>query len=87
MNREATALGVPVYSIFRGKIGAVDHYLAEQGRLVLLETVEDVRTKIKAVRRERSRQHLNGSNSPALETIVRDLVSIVESRGISCGTN
>ncbi len=80
MNREAAAMGVPVYSIFRGKIGAVDHYLAEQGRLVLLETVEDVRTKIKAVRRERPRQLLNGSNSPALETIVRDIVSIVEGR-------
>jgi uncharacterized protein len=78
MNREAAALGVPVYSIFRGKIGAVDHYLAEQGRLVLLETVEDIRTKVKAVRRERSWQHLNGSNSPALETIVRNIVSIVE---------
>jgi len=24
MNREAAALGVPVYSIFRGKSGAVD---------------------------------------------------------------
>jgi uncharacterized protein len=34
MNREAAALGVPVYSIFRGTIGAVDHYLAETGRLV-----------------------------------------------------
>ena len=28
MNREAAALGVPVYSIFRGKIGAVDRYLS-----------------------------------------------------------
>jgi predicted glycosyltransferase len=45
MNREAAALGVPVYSIFRGGIGAVDRYLAENGRLTLLETVEDVRTK------------------------------------------
>src|ERR1039458_4176378 len=27
MNREAAALGVPVYSIFRGEIGAVDRYL------------------------------------------------------------
>ena len=26
MNREAAALGVPVYSIFRGKLGAVDRY-------------------------------------------------------------
>ena len=78
MNREAAALGVPVYSIFRGKIGAVDSYLADQGRLVLLETVEDVRTKIKAVRREPHTQRLSGENSPALETIVQNIISIVE---------
>jgi uncharacterized protein len=77
MNREAAALGVPVYSIFRGKIGAVDRYLADRGRLILLETVEDVRTKIKAVRREQ-KQRLSGENSPALETIVRNIISIVE---------
>ena len=49
MNREAAALGVPVYSIFRGKIGAVDKYLAENGRLILIETVEDVRSRIRPV--------------------------------------
>lgn len=80
MNREAAALGVPVYSIFRGKIGAVDAYLADQGRLVLLETVEDVRTKIKILRRDPHKQHLNGGNSPALDTIVRNIISIVESK-------
>jgi uncharacterized protein len=78
MNREAAAMGVPVYSIFRGKIGAVDHYLAEQGRLVLIETAEDVQSKIKAVRRQRSTPSLNGANSPALETIVSNIISIVE---------
>ena len=46
MNREAAALGVPVYSIFRGTIGAVDSYLAERGRLTLIENVEEVRSKI-----------------------------------------
>jgi predicted glycosyltransferase len=46
MNREAAALGVPVYSIFRGKLGAVDKYLAEQGRMTLIETSQDVHTKI-----------------------------------------
>lgn len=80
MNREAAALGVPVYSIFRGKIGAVDAYLADQGRLVLLETVEDVRTKIKILRRDPHKQHLNGENSPALDTIVQNIISIVESK-------
>jgi uncharacterized protein len=46
MNREAAALGVPVYSIFQGKIGAVDRYLAEQGRMTLIQNVQDVHTKL-----------------------------------------
>lgn len=46
MNREAAALGIPVYSIFRGTIGAVDRSLAAQRRLVLIETPADVETKI-----------------------------------------
>jgi predicted glycosyltransferase len=46
MNREAAALGVPVYSIFQGKIGAVDQYLSETGRLVLLQSVDDIPKKI-----------------------------------------
>ena len=53
MNREAAALGVPVYSVFRGRIGAVDQYLASQGRLVLLDSIEDVQTKIVIARRNR----------------------------------
>lgn len=83
MNREAAALGVPVYSIFRGKIGAVDRYLANQGRLVLLETVEDVRTKIKAVRRDWHNQQLNKENKLALETIVGNIVSILEPKTVA----
>jgi hypothetical protein len=77
MNREAAAMGVPVYSIFRGKIGAVDRYLADQGRMVLLETVEDVRSKIKATRREQSEKRASQANSPALETIVRNIESLL----------
>jgi predicted glycosyltransferase len=46
MNREAAALGIPVYSIFRGPTGAVDIHLAHQKRLTLIETVEDVDQKI-----------------------------------------
>jgi len=53
MNREAAALNVPVYSIFRGKIGAVDQYLSNTGRLTLIEKPEDVRTKVKVVRRDK----------------------------------
>jgi uncharacterized protein len=77
MNREAGALGVPVYSVFRGNIGAVDRYLSEQGRLVLLETIQDVHTKIRVERRSRplSPQKEGGST---LSTIVEQIIEIVE---------
>lgn len=78
MNREAAALGVPVYSIFRGKIGAVDHHLADTGRLVLLERPEDVRSKVKLVRRRQgTRPHAN--HQPALQTIVAQVGRLLES--------
>ena len=33
MNREAAALGVPVYTTFRGRLGGVDEALMREGRL------------------------------------------------------
>ncbi len=77
MNREAAALGVPVYSIFRGKIGAVDRYLAGNGRLVLLESVEDIYTKIVLKRREQARRDLP-AESTALRNISDAIISIAE---------
>ncbi len=53
MNREAAALGVPVYSIFRGTIGAVDQQLEAEGRLVLIKSAEEVHQRVKLVRRTR----------------------------------
>lgn len=53
MNREAAAVGVPVYSIFRGSIGAVDKYLQQSGRLFLVESAEDVMRKIRLEKRPR----------------------------------
>jgi predicted glycosyltransferase len=79
MNREAAALGVPVYSIFRGKIGAVDRYLANSGRLVLVESVDDIRAKIALDRRRRPAASEIG-NSGALMKIVDNIVAAVELR-------
>jgi hypothetical protein len=79
MNREAAALGVPVYSVFRGSIGAVDRYLSEQGRLVLLETVHDVQTKIRVVRRDRP-SHPQRGDGITLSSIVEQIVAIVEEK-------
>ena len=81
MNREAAALGVPVYSIFRGKIGAVDEYLASSGRLILIEKVDNIRTKIALKPRHRPSKPSN-DNRMALYRIVNDIVSILEGSGI-----
>ena len=40
MNREAVALGVPVYTTFAGRMGAVDERLIAERRLVLLRHAE-----------------------------------------------
>jgi uncharacterized protein len=40
MNREAVALGVPVYTTFAGRVGAVDSALVNEGRLRVLTTVD-----------------------------------------------
>jgi predicted glycosyltransferase len=79
MNREAASLGVPVYSIFRGKIGAVDQYLSKAGRLVLLQSLEDLHTKILPVRRERPASPQN-RQSAALSRIVEQIVASTESQ-------
>ena len=52
MNREAAVLGVPVYSIFMGKLGTIDRALSEAGKLTLVRSVEDV-TRIKLQKRVR----------------------------------
>jgi len=77
MNREAAALGVPVYSIFRGKIGAVDKYLSEQGRLVLLESTKDIHTKMHIERRKKDGS-LPQTNRAALDTIVKHIIEVLE---------
>jgi uncharacterized protein len=79
MNREAAALGVPVYSIFRGKIGAVDQYLSRTGRLVLLRSFKDLHTKILLVRRERPARPQN-AHAAALSFIVEQIVASTESQ-------
>jgi len=82
MNREAAALGVPVYSIFRGRIGAVDRYLADKGRLTLLGNVEDVLAKIKIEKRTNCLVESHGNSNVTLDCIVNALVSIVEHQSV-----
>ena len=73
MNREAAALNVPVYSIFRGKTGAVDRRLEREGRLIMIKSVEEVETRIALRRRDKAVLPDNGPRSA-----LKDIVSHVE---------
>jgi uncharacterized protein len=42
MNREAVALGTPVFTVFEGRLGAVDERLIAEGRLRQLVSVEEL---------------------------------------------
>ena len=80
MNREAAALGVPVYSIFRGKIGAVDRQLQREGRLILIESVDDIASKIVLRRRQENEQREVGNERPALQIILDGIMEITGQR-------
>ncbi len=45
MNREAVALGVPAYTTFAGRLGAVDTALVKHGRLRVLTAADDLRVE------------------------------------------
>jgi hypothetical protein len=76
MNREAAALGVPVYSIFRGKAGAVDLKLEQEGRLTMIRSAEEVWTRIQFARRAKNRPP-NNSPRPARDDIVNSIEDII----------
>ncbi len=57
MNREAAALGIPVYSIFQGPICSVDRHLEREGKLVFIESLNDIE-KIRLEKREPVMQSL-----------------------------
>jgi predicted glycosyltransferase len=66
MNREAVALGTPVYTLFEGRLGAVDERLIAEGRLLRLQDPD----ALQIVRRDRGGR--------ATERIRRDPQRLVE---------
>ncbi|MBK8814680.1 MAG: DUF354 domain-containing protein [Methylococcaceae bacterium] len=82
MNREAAALGIPVYSIFRGKSGAVDRQLQNEGRLVLIENTNEVESKILLERRVRKLNQGDSSSHKALSQIIEHIETIIKKENI-----
>ena len=56
MNREAVALGVPVYTTFAGRIGAVDEQLVRDGRLHVLRAATELPLEKRATAADRVRR-------------------------------
>jgi uncharacterized protein len=59
MNREAVALGTPVYTTFSGRLGAVDEQLIREGRLAQLREPAQLDLDALPPRRERLRRDPN----------------------------
>ena len=53
MNREAVALGVPVYTTFAGRLGAVDSALVNEGRLRVLTSADELELEKRETQRAR----------------------------------
>jgi uncharacterized protein len=56
MNREAVALGVPVYTTFGGRLGGVDEWLIREGRLRPLENPDRIELGKRSGEAERTRR-------------------------------
>jgi predicted glycosyltransferase len=73
MNREAAVLDIPVYSIFQGKLGAVDRYLNETGRLKIIQSKQDLK-KIKLIKRQRPPKPQLKENKELIAFIVNKIL-------------
>lgn len=82
MNREAAALGIPVYSIFRGKSGAVDRQLQNEGRLILIENISEISNKILLANRSRHSDSDGMKSSKALFHIVGHIEDIIRKENL-----
>ena len=70
MNREAAVLGAPVYTVFKGRLGAVDRYLIERRQMTQVSTEADIAT-IQVGRRDATTRV---RPNPALVHHITDLI-------------
>ena len=66
MNREAAVLGTPAYTVFKGRMGAVDKYLMQRNRLTWIDNVNDFPKIIMAKKMDKPE---NMSNQDLVELV------------------
>jgi predicted glycosyltransferase len=70
MLREAAVLGVPALSCFAGPLGAVDRWLADEGRVTLVRSADDLANLHLA---RRANEPLPERNGGVLKQIVQGI--------------
>lgn len=74
MNREAALLGVPVYSIFAGKQGALDRAMEQSGLIVFVRETEDLK-KILLIKKDSLRQKQPRKLGGSVERILKERIN------------
>lgn len=81
MNREAAVLGVPVYSIFCGKMGAVDRHLHRTGKLTLLKNIDELKS-IKLTKRARQEHFPRIDNAELINFLTDKIIETAAQNAI-----
>lgn len=76
MVREAAVLGVPAYSVFTGRLGAIDRRLSREGRLLLVRDLQDVDRIL--FRKRIAKEAAHAEEPSLLEFFVDNAVSLAK---------
>lgn len=69
MNREASVLGTPVYTVFKGMLGSVDRHLINTGKMVRIVDVDDI-SKIRLCKKDRLPDFVDGQGHEIVSELV-----------------
>ncbi len=69
MNREATVLGTPVYTVFKGRLGSVDQHLISLGKMVRIEESNDI-SKIKICKKTKAASVSSSKGQDLIKEVV-----------------
>ena len=79
MNREAALLGVPVYSIFAGKLGALDAAMEKEGSIRFIRKSEDL-GKIRLKRRRATGESRNSLTDRVESFVINQIDSFLDAK-------
>jgi len=76
MTREASVLGVPSYSFFKGPKGAVDEFLEKNGRLIFIDSILDIEN-LHFEKKQKEMNILQGNQKKIICSICDQLMSFI----------